>query len=269
MYLARGCHLWFFGFMEQIRCVVGGDSHMLCMGDGNEQEGPRHDLLFDDGHIVLTRLRPATREEKFNGVYWREVAELAAGHTAALCWQGNQHIVGGLFAVGAEYDVIVPGETEPPLPGAVLVPHSVVIKWFDKTVGRLAGVLGSLRAAGVQHLVVVATPPPKANHPDFLRVINRSKWFSGSARRAGVEVTSLDGLTSLRSRYKLWRILQQRYAQIAADCGASYVRHPEGVQGEDGALLPMYGAGDISHANRAYGDLLRLDLVKHLRDVAA
>lgn len=238
------------------------------MGDGNEREGPQHDHLFDDGHVVLTRLRLATRQARADGSYWREFAGLAAGKAAALCWRGNQHIIGALFAVGGDFDVMVPGDTEAPAHGATLVPYSVVVKWFDTSLSTLPGVLHQLHTAGARKLVVMATPPPKANSTELLRIANKSRRYIETARRAGVEAISLDCLTSLRSRYKLWRILQMRYAQMAVDCGATYMRHPDGVQDEDGALLPVFGSGDISHGNRAYGEKLLHSLVTHLKETA-
>lgn len=249
-----------------LHALVAGDSHTLCMGPGNEAIGPLHDIIFEDAHLCITRMRPSTRRSKFDGSYWDSVSSEVSGKIAVISWKGNQHIVGALFRTGKDFDIILPGENPEHFDDElVAVPFSVARKWFSNSLAGLPVAVEKLRRGGATHVVLLGTPPPKSNAEDLLRRIKKSQRFIDLAATAGVDLDSTESLIPARSRVKLWKTLQILHREIAEELGLVFIPHPAEAETEDGSLKPEFDPGDISHANSEYGNLVCRDLVRTIK----
>ena len=111
-----------------------------------------------------------------------------------------------------------------------------------------------IRKGRASQITLLATPPPKADDRRLRLRLTVEPPFKAKLEEAGLDATSIP-LTPPRVRLKLWALMQRQMKSVAKDFGLSYVQVPQEAQDEDGFLKEEYWAGDVSHANRAYGDL--------------
>jgi hypothetical protein len=255
-------------FMEQkITGIVAGDSHTLCLAPFNNHFEENHDILYGDDSILLSRVRPSDRRSKFDGSYWDLIYGKINNKAAIISWKGNQHIVGAIFNSGAQFDFLLPGESNDNLDENVtIIPISVVKKWFLNSVAGLSKVIHGMMDSGATKVIVLGTPPPKGNDLELIGKLKRSPRFIEAANRVGVHLESKDALTPIEQRVKLWRFLQILYGDIAKESGATFLSHPSGSESENGSLKPEFDNGDITHDNGKYGELMLEKLVNHLKD---
>jgi hypothetical protein len=191
-----------------------------------------------------TDREPPTRDD-----YWDYVAELAAGRTLAVVWNGNQHNSAFMLRHRPPFRVYRPGGIElGPEEGAWL-PRVLFREAWDSTFDGLRALLR--RVVPIAQVLVVCTPPP---NPEALvrSVLLEEPHFIRLAAELGYDLDNLQ-ITPEPVRVALWSVLVEMLEDVAVTEGATFVPVPDGVTSADGLLLPEFGAGDVTHAGPAYG----------------
>ena len=240
--------------------VIAGHSHRKALGvaRGDRTQAP-----------ALLPLEP--EDARFLGlsggpkqaVYWDSLAELAPGRRIALAWEGNRYNDGFLLQGEPAFDLIVAELAHLPLqPGALLVPERAVRARFADTETGLAGFLERLAAHAPAGVVLVGAPPPKADAARLADLIGIGGYGAKLAAAHGLDPHDLT-FTPATVRLKLWQVEQNVLRGVADRFGHPFVQAPTICTDADGCLQPDYWAHDVTHANAAYGALMREKIANH------
>lgn len=181
---------------------------------------------------------------QLDGTYWRTACR-TPGRVLAVVWSGNQHNAHFLFEFDEPLRLHDSGE-----PGTV-VPASMISAVWESS---LAGIETQLTDVKAEHLVLLGTPPPKAEE-QIRAGLNREPNMLRLVAQAGESVDTIR-ITPSAVRVGLWKILQGDLEERAARIGARFVPVPSSTQTADGCLKPEYSGGDAAHANGAFGAVM-------------
>lgn len=203
----------------------------------------------------------ATLEDKWDvnrkDSYWEHTAKHSQGRPVAIFWQGNQYNCDFLFKQGRQFDLIVNNAaTTTTIPGAQLVPVSVVRAYLEPAFGGLVKAIEILKSGGVKKIYVIETPPPKGDAEYLVPYLTKSDLFRKLADISGLKITP-ESINPASVRQKLWRETQNISLDVAKKCGATYIPIPPDVMEPDGTLKSQYWAKDVTHANISYGSRIR------------
>jgi len=240
--------------------VLAGHSHRKALGvaRGDRMQAP--DLL---------PLEPA--DPRFLGlsggpkqaVYWDRLCALAPGRRIALAWEGNRYNDAFLLQGVPAFDLFVAELPHLPiLPGRVLVPERAVRERFAETAAGLARFLERLLTRGPAGLVLVGAPPPKADTERLTALLGIGAYDAKLAAANGLDPERLT-LTPASVRLKLWQVEQTVLRGVAERFGCAVVPATKACFDTQGCLHPDYWAEDATHANAAYGALMRDDIANH------
>jgi hypothetical protein len=241
--------------------IIVGDSHIAAFGFPLHSE-KRQFILAEGGPP-----RIFTVTEKWTGYrgteYWEMVADHCTDRSVAISWLGNQHQSSFLIATGPSFDFVCSYAASSELQsGATILPLKTVEAFFNPSLSGLRAVLRKLKAKRARDIVVLGTPPPKDAEEFILLRIKTSEFFLKKAAAANLDI-ALARLTPAATMQKLWSVLQHQMAAIAAQEGLPFLATPRETLKCDGTLRSEYWE-DVTHANRNYGDRVRLALYRLL-----
>jgi hypothetical protein len=233
---------------------------------------PRPIVIAGHSHVASFRFWPHTRtgliplplldgrvcgfqtvEGPYQDSHWDTLVEQAAGKTVILFWLGNQYLGDFFFAPEEPFDLILANRPSLPVQaGARLVPENLVREHQRPALAQLEGVIRRLQAQPGCQVLLGATPPPKEDGEALRALMAQEGYFRErlDALNAG-EIAVTPSVVLL----KLWSVQQDLMADIARANGVDYLPAPAGAQDAMGFLRPEYWAGDVTHANAAYGIL--------------
>lgn len=243
--------------------VLAGHSHTLAMG-APKPRGTTPQLVALIDHPYPIHGLQATAANGDAGRYWEDLSVLCGGRPIVLSWMGNQHNSGFLFRRRRAFYVMSRSGPDAVPSGSTLIPASVFASSFVPTIHDLSTTISFLRAAGAGPIYLLSTPPPKADGPEFRQRIRSSPKFSAIAGKFKIDLSDLDVITADAVRRRLWSLLQDMLANCAAANGCRHIPVPESVMDPAGMLKFEYWAEDVTHANRAYGEVVLADVSRAL-----
>jgi hypothetical protein len=239
------------------RLVMAGHSHIFAMGVPGAYRGdPRLTELTCADISYITRLEAWIGRR--TAEYWDGVVEAARGKTALLLWNGNQHHAEFLLAPDPMFDVVV---AEDDTVEGHVVPKGLVKQLFRPGFGDIATVIERLKGVGAR-VVLLGTPAPKADAAFFEKMLRSSDYLKDMAKQRGFDLEKAR-VTPGRLRFKLWRIVQEMTQEYAQAGAVEFIPVPQASLDADG-LKRQYWENDITHANRAYGELMMRHVMERL-----
>jgi hypothetical protein len=188
-------------------------------------------------------------------------------HHIAVLWQGSHLSTQMTFAVGSEFDVVLPGECNGPVPaGAEVIPYAAVEELMrtplemDPAFRAAIALLGSPPFEGK---VSFLAPPPPLPIEAVRERLTVEPFFTEKAQQLGLDLTAVR-LVPDRIRVKVWKILVSVYGALADRYGARLIAPPSEAADEMGLLAPEYWGGDVTHASPAYGRLYLEKILSHI-----
>lgn len=239
--------------------ILTGHSHVIAFGvpplPKDKSVERSVELLSSDGVDFYATV------ERWDGTrssdYWRHTGEESKGRAVAIFWQGNQYNSDFLFHREQKFDVALIGAANKEvIKGFQLVPATVVKAHLEPAFAGLNDAIKTLKECGVSQIVVIETPPPKADPAFMVPHLINSKAFNAIAAKYGIEISE-ESITPASVRQKLWRITQDISLSIARHHGVSYLPLPKDVVESDGTLKSEYWADDVTHANSLYGSRIK------------
>jgi hypothetical protein len=192
--------------------------------------------------------------------YWREAVKLSKTHSIAVMWRGNQHFREFMFAPSQPFDFAVASRPDLQVDEtAELVPELAVRQYFAPSLSELTELVPEMRAAGGPGVVLLGPPPPKDD-------IERQRWqlferpkFVEMAAALGGDISTLPLAPELL-HLKMWQVITDMLRALAETHAVPFVGTPPEAVKPNGFLRDELGAEDLTHANRAYGELVLRDL---------
>ena len=238
--------------MKYQKPLIAGHSHIRIMGVP---------LATDDG---VTRIVD-TIDPRFSGLagqwprdpnYVEELVKAASNRTVFLIWTGNQHLAVFLFRPEVPFDFVVSSQADLPVdPDVELLPENIlraVFHDFDK----LEELLPRLKAQPGCRPIVCGTPPPKPDNQFLMDIMSKEAAWVSLARQRGLDPFAIP-LSSPLLRLKLWILIQNQLAEIAALADVEFDPVPHEAQSQDQFLAAEFWGVDATHAWGRFGDLTR------------
>jgi hypothetical protein len=156
------------------------------------------------------------------------------------------------FAVGAfksprPFDFALPGRDDLELiPGAEIIPYGLMAEAALLANTYWSQMISVAVECGHAPVYSVCVPPPVASFEPFLPTLSNDSIRS-KLERFGEAPKAL--------RYKTWHVQAEADCRKAAAAGAGFLRPPAEALDDDGFLGADF-AGDLIHANPAYGNLI-------------
>jgi len=241
--------------------VLFGDSHIHAIQDalkarGSDQGDVRIEarrLLKQKANARRARSSPKagtigdTSFEDFLAV----AARLRESDVLVSVIGGNQHAVFGTIRHPVPFDFHSP---EDPIAekDVSLIPYRTLYDQFVRGLRKGDGaVLETLRNATRAKVVHLLAPPPKHKNP-FIELYHDTHFAAEGIERLGVSSPAL--------RMKFWHLQNRALAEICGELGIELIPPPAEAVDPQGFLERSCYAGDATHANVKYGELVLADL---------
>lgn len=176
---------------------------------------------------------------------------------------GNQHAVFSTIQHPQPFDFMLPdaNQQEPAAEGASLIPYNALYPYFKVALRDGDGeTIARFRKATSARMIHLLAPPPKEpnswieEHHDTLFVAE------GIARQ---------GVSSPDLRLKFWHLQNRAMEEICAELNVEVLQSPANASEANGFLARTYFAGDATHANPRYGELVLQQLDAFLNGTGA
>lgn len=214
---------------------------------------------WDARRYGLATLRGGQVDE----AYLQTMAELAATKHLAIVWLGNQVATDFLLTPGRPLDLIVPGRPDLRLvEGAQIVPVSAIQAHFRPHLQPLEAFVAACPKAR-QHFLI-GTHPPMEDEAEIRRRLSSEPHFLARAAAIGIDLASIP-ITPATVRLKLWHVLTDMMADLAARHGLVFVPAPRAGTTEGGYLRPDCAQDDVTHTNMRYGQLVLENFMPYLQ----
>ena len=193
--------------------------------------------------------------------YWDQLKHLATESSIALQWGGSEHMK-YLFQSEPPLDFVTNDTPEWPVEQSfALVPQAAVRDEFRSLLAPLDQLLGELKPVSRHGIAVVGSPPPKPDD-DFLRArLSKEPIFIDWLRDRGMTAEEVE-FTRPIIRLKLWKTLQDAFAELAKKHGVLFIEVPPAGKDEKGFLARSFWAGDVTHADFGYGDIMAAEILR-------
>lgn len=162
---------------------------------------------------------------------------------------GNQHAVFSTIQHPRYFDFIDPDNGEEAISAKFeQVPYRALYEYFSSSLRRGDGatILALKAATRAKVLHLIAPPPKKKNN--FIEHYHDTHFAS--------EGISSHGVSDPRLRLKFWKLQNRAVEEICAEEGIETLEPPPAACDSDGFLERDFYAGDATHANVAYGELV-------------
>jgi hypothetical protein len=168
---------------------------------------------------------------------------------------GNQHAVFSTIQHPQRFDFMVPDEAMQIAPKSELVPFRTLYPYFLTALrGGDGETIAAFRKATKARMIHLLAPPPKRkNH--WIEAYHDTLFAGDALARQGVSRPEL--------RMKFWRLQNRAIEEICAEFDVEVLGIPPQASDADGFLERPYYAGDATHANQQYGELV-LDQIQTL-----
>lgn len=236
--------------------IVAGHSHMFAMGASSSFSGPislQPVAGISNGHFLMEQWKGNRTKD-----YWQACAANAKGRVVALIYNGNQHYMDFLLARTPLFDFYDPAEPDHPFhPDAVIVPRRMVKQYFATGLERLGSIISEVEAGGSRHVIVLGTPPVRADFAVSMETIRKIPMWQRFAERFGIDLATVS-TTPPPIMKRLWGVIQEALADVAHEKGASFLPVPREAFNEAGYLAPQFRGtnDDAGHHNALYGRMM-------------
>lgn len=236
--------------------LIAGHSHIAALGV--QLMSPGYILReIADGEVPVVGLVGGWPRE--DTTYWDEIATHSADRTVAIFWRGNQHFHHFLIMPTNGFDFMLDCEPDLPIDTTLpIVPEATLIAFMRADMSDLDPIIATIHAAGGR-AVLCGTPPPKADAGFVRERTVREGYFRNVAESRGFDIGEIE-LAPPLILYKVWKVMQNTLAEVAARNGARFMPVPAELKTADGFLRPDYYAPDATHANAAYGAIMLREL---------
>ena len=172
---------------------------------------------------------------------------------------GNQYAVFSTIQHPVRFDFCLPEAAAPELNQDVeLIPFRGLYDYFFTALQLGDGkTLEALRNSTRAKLVHLLAPPPKSDN-SYIEQHHDTQFAAAGISNMGVSAPEL--------RMKFWKLQNRAIDEICGKLGIQTIRPPEEAQDPDGFLLRPYYAGDATHANVRYGELVLQQLEREFGD---
>ncbi|MFL6734102.1 MAG: hypothetical protein ACJ8EY_05350 [Sphingomicrobium sp.] len=162
---------------------------------------------------------------------------------------GNQYAVFSTIQHPKPFDFELPGDPLPSVAGdEELIPFRTLYDYFLTALRAGDGeTLAHLRRSTRARMLHLLAPPPKRDN-DFIQRHHDTHFAAQGIGHLGVSSAEL--------RMKFWKLQKLAIGEICAELDIETVEPPKEALDADGYLAPHYYAGDATHANEAYGELV-------------
>jgi hypothetical protein len=226
------------------RIYVFGDSHAVALLKAQAYEKRRH--MFAD--ITVLRILKQKNGEAIGDEsldrFCRRIALLGPQDFVFSAVGGNQYAM--LSTVRHERDFKVLGDGHEVGGEAEIVPRRAFKSFVESSVRNTDGpILQRIRASTRARVFHLLPPPPKFDN-DFIR-----NFHERSFADAGLGEFEP---TDPAFRLACWTMQQQCLAELCAEVDVTLLPPPACTLTPDGYLDPHHYSGDVTHANRRYGE---------------
>lgn len=164
---------------------------------------------------------------------------------------GNQHAVFSTIQHSQPFDFMLPARNERILPAVAnieLIPFRILLEYFSSWLRQGdGGTIRSLRRSTKARMVHLVAPPPKRDN-GWIEQHHDTLFASEGIGRLGVSAPEL--------RMKFWRLQNFALREICSELGIEVFDAPQEACDSDGFLVRDCYAGDATHANVRYGELV-------------
>lgn len=171
---------------------------------------------------------------------------------------GNQHAVFSTIRHPQPFDFLLPdegGQSLPAAAGAELVPYRVLREYFSGWIRQGDGeTIGALRRSTSARVVHLLAPPPKRDNGWIEQ--HHDTFFAS-------EGIGMLGISAPELRMKFWLLQNHAVEDTCSELGIEVIGPPQEACDSDGFLAPNCYAGDATHANVRYGELVLRQLELH------
>lgn len=270
--------------IEQIELLFTGHSHMHAVVRSLRSKAPDSEQFVSDHRVAVLLPTP-------NSDYRRALAVVAPAKTIIISWQGNQHSE-FLFSALGSFDFVYSKKPDLPLhapwdlraapvaarmrrlkallagglepsPQGPLIPEQLVREHFSASLVELRRLLADLTAAGARRIIILGGPAPRGNDEEVLERVTGERLLNSKLEEFRRGVGSVR-VTPLLVRMKLWAVIQDLLQETAAAAAAEFLAAPQESFDWENGLNREYWAGDVTHANQQYGDLIVRRLGQYL-----
>src|SRR6266540_2070394 len=211
-------------WMASPKLIIAGHSHLGALSGAdmvwNKLAGAIDLAPISDHADVFALHGPWPRSDD----YWTALKNFAPGNSIVLLWEGNQH--NGLFFIEhrERFDFVPRLLQSLPIDRcATIVPEALVRTAFQCLLNPLHGVLDALKSQRPLRLILLGTPPPKRDIPDFREPLSRDLIFYNNP--GGMPISDINPISPIL-RLKLWHVLQDVYREDAENSGAEFIPVP-------------------------------------------
>lgn len=232
----------------QPRVALFGDSHSYAVQRAIERRETKGRRI----PLIAHRLRKEKAGKILGDTSFEEflekVREFTADDVVFSLIGGNQHAVFSTIQHPRPFDILMPGESGPPAPGAELIPYRVASAFLAEGVeGRDGKSIAALRAATDARVIHVMPPPPKRDN-GFILSYHETRFAEDNIAALGVSSPAL--------RMKVWKLQTRLLQALCAKLGVETMMPSADALDADGFLAEDYYANDATHANASYGEVL-------------
>jgi hypothetical protein len=276
------------------RVVIIGDSHVHAIKDALEARGPSHAKgkivaqrllkskplpaidgappqgrlrrLVGSARKIATGKRPGAMTAVFGDVSLDDALKLARRlrpeDVLVSVIGGNQHAVFSTIQHPQPFDFELPdGAGRLAAGGAELIPFRTLYPYFRAALRDGDGkTIATFRKSTSARMIQLLAPPPKRMN-DWIEQHHDTLFVAEGLARQGVSKPEL--------RLKFWQLQNRAIEEICIELGVEVLRPPESSLDPDGFLARPFFAGDATHANRRYGELVLEQLEAMLLQASA
>lgn len=242
---------------EHNSVLIAGYSHTVALGVPHTSH---------DGAIRVVELTGEPCAHGLDGpwprddAYWQHAVALSAERTVAISWNRSQHLTALLISRSA-FDFAVSSRPDLPVADLQLVPEVAVRSRVGGSLLDLARLIAAIIEAGGRPPIVLGSPPPKGDAAWVRRKLGTEVHFAEAAEQAGVSLDELE-LSTPPAWLKSWLVIQEMMREVAGAFSLPFCPSPSDAQTPDGFLCEEFWSSDVTHANEAYGALMRREIEK-------
>jgi len=163
---------------------------------------------------------------------------------------GNQHAVLSTIQHPKPFDFMLPEETHlgEPVSGTELIPFHTLYSFFGLGLRNGdAKTIQAFRSSTSARMIHLLAPPPKRMN-EWIEQHHDTLFVAEGLGRQGVSRPEL--------RLKFWQLQNRALEEICAELGVEVLGPPADALDPNGFLARPYYAGDATHANLRYGELV-------------